>query len=72
MPTLKELVQGEVEFDFYRAGFLYYKCGTSEKFRFAVPVSDVGDASMMARDKGILYMRWIRKALEAGELERVL
>jgi hypothetical protein len=33
---------------------------------FPVPLSDVGDATLLATDKAMLFMRYIRKALEEG------
>ena len=35
------------------------------KFLFPVPIDDTGDASFLAEDKGILFMRYIRKYLES-------
>lgn len=61
MRTLKEMVQhGQtVTFVHYREGELWYRtnCG----FEFPVPVSDVGSATMLASDKALLFMRYIRK-----------
>jgi hypothetical protein len=64
MKTLKEMVAPgkKVKFAFYRDGELHYltECG----FLFAVPISDVGNATFLAEDKAILFMRYIRKQLE--------
>lgn len=48
-----------VQFQFYRAGDLHYKTAYGEIF--TVPISDVGDASFNAVEKGILLMRYMRK-----------
>lgn len=60
--TLKNLVKGPVHFTKYRAGYLYYV--TDSGFEFPVPVSDTGEATFWAVDKGILFMHYIRKHLE--------
>lgn len=62
--SIKEMVsQGkQVRFTFYRKGELWYttECG----FEFPVPIDDAGDASFMAEDKAMLFMRYIRKHLD--------
>lgn len=85
---LKELIKDNyVNFDSYRAGFLYYNIdvtATFEKrehlnithihrkpestYQFPVPLEDVGNATLLHRDKAITFMRWIRKAKEDGTL----
>ena len=35
-------------------------------FEFAVPVSDAGDGVFLASDRAMLFMRYIRKQLEAN------
>jgi hypothetical protein len=66
---LKSLVQGEVSFEFYRDGNLYYRTANGAML-FPVPISEAGIATFMARDKGILFMRYIRKFAEVCEKER--
>lgn len=55
----------KVFFNFYRAGELWYK--TEDGFDFPVPILDIGDATFLAEDKAILFMRYIRKHLESIE-----
>ena len=62
MLTLKDHVSGNVEFQYYRAGNLMYK--TSTGVEFPVPVSDTNDATFPRTEKGILFMRWVRKHLQ--------
>lgn len=61
MNTLKEMVSGDkqVKFTHYRHGELWYttECG----FEFPVPISDIGDATFLASDRAMLFMRYIRK-----------
>ena len=51
----------KVKFVLYKDGDLIYKteCG----FEFPVPVTDIGNATFLAEDKAILFMRYIRKHL---------
>src|SRR5205823_8644485 len=49
-------------FVLYREGTLIDETDTG--FQFPVPIEDVGKASMLAEDKTIYFMRWIRKQLE--------
>jgi len=62
--NIKDMVKDnkKVRFTFYREGYLYYKteCG----FEFPVPISDTGEASFLAEDKAMLFMRYIRKHIE--------
>lgn len=64
--TLKELVGAgkTVHFVMYRKGELHYE--TSDGFLFVVPVEDCGDAAFLSSDKAMLFMRYIRKQLEAN------
>lgn len=60
----------KVTFQFYRSGVLYYK--TEKGLIFEVPITDCGDAVFNREDKAMLYMRWIRKQIEAIKAERAL
>jgi len=62
MATLKEHVLGPCTFQYYRQGNLMYKTATG--LEFPIPVLDTNDATFKAEDKGIFFMRWIRKHLE--------
>lgn len=66
MVTLKDHVSGSVEFQYYRAGNLMYK--TSTGLEFPVPISDTNDATFPRTEKGLLFMRWIRKHLQDNNL----
>lgn len=65
MKDIKEMVGGEkkVKFVYYRGGSLWYE--TENKFRFPVPISDTGEATFLAEDRAMLFMRYIRKELES-------
>ena len=61
--TLLEMVKDKkVHFSFYREEKLWYE--TDDGFEFPVPIGDVGNATFLAEDKAILFMRYIRKHLK--------
>lgn len=62
--TIKEMVRDhkKVRFSFYREKELWYT--TEDGFEFPVPIEDVGNATFLAEDRAILFMRYIRKHLE--------
>ena len=70
MKTVKELIQGRVNFEFYRSGYLYYSTTIDPDFIFPVPVSDCGNATFMKEEKGILFMRYIRHYIKEIEAEK--
>lgn len=39
-----------------------------DQYQFTVPLEDIGTATLMDQDKAILFMRWIKKALEEKTL----
>ena len=63
MTSIKEMVKDgkTVSFVRFKGSELWYatECG----FEFPVPVADVGDATFLASDKAMLFMRYIRKHL---------
>jgi hypothetical protein len=62
---MKEHIQGKAVFTYYKNGNLYYL--TESGLLFPVPIADTNEATFMAVDKGIFFMRWIRKHLEMLE-----
>ena len=58
---LKRHIKGKVKFKYYRDNQLFYK--TESGLTFPVPIEDIGNATFLAEDKGILFMRYIRKFL---------
>ena len=60
--SIKDYVTGNVTFQFYRKGELYYK--TENGFEFRVPIDDTGDGVFLAEDKAIMFMRYIKKELK--------
>jgi len=86
MITLKDLIKdNKVYFDSYRAGFFYYNLDfgfihiqdTDEvndkkiTYQFTVPADDIGNATLLASDKAITFMRWIKKAVDNNELIKI-
>jgi hypothetical protein len=70
--NIKEIVKdNRVNFFRYRQGVMYYTVkvpGHDKEHMFPVPLSDVGDATLHAQEKAIIFMRYIRKAIEDGTL----
>jgi hypothetical protein len=68
--SIKDMVANgkQVQFVRYKEGELWYvtECG----FEFPVPTSDTGEATFLARDKAMLFMRYIRKHLAMLEEAR--
>lgn len=61
--NIKDLIKDKVvNFDYYRAGNLWYI--TEDGFKFSVPIEDTGEATFPATEKAIFFMRYIRKQLE--------
>ncbi|MCF7826213.1 MAG: hypothetical protein K9M55_05855 [Candidatus Marinimicrobia bacterium] len=65
--NLKDMVKGgqKVRIRFYSRGSLWYI--TDSGFEFPVPVGDrkeVGNATFLAEDKAIYFMRYIRKHIQ--------
>lgn len=56
-----------VHFDSFRAGIFYYnvyKVDSTIGYQFQVPIEDIGGATLLADDKSVTFMRWIRKSIE--------
>lgn len=64
--NIKDMVKDKsVVFQYYKDGQLFYstECG----FVFPVPIDDVGNATLIAKDKALLFMRYIRKHIKTVE-----
>jgi len=76
---IKDLVTKEhvVKFDSYRAGYFYYivynsnQTPNGDSYGFTVPIDDIGGATLLATDKAITFMRWIRKAIADNTLVKI-
>jgi len=68
--NIKEIVKdNSVAFLKYRQGIAYYTVrvpSTDVDHMFPVPLEDIGDATLLATDKAIVFMRYIRKAIDEG------
>jgi hypothetical protein len=67
--SIKDIIKGNyVKFHFLRANTAYYKIRFSgSDFMFPVPLDDLGEATLLAEDKAIMFMRYIRKAVDNKE-----
>lgn len=65
--NLKEMVSDNkvVKFKYYRDGNLWYEADNG--FLFPVPIDDIGNATFLAEDRVMLFMRYIRKHLATLE-----
>jgi hypothetical protein len=64
--NITELVKNKnAHFVHYREGHFIYE--TDDGFQFPVPLADVGPATLLAEDKALFFMRWIRHQLETME-----
>lgn len=64
---LKSRVKSPVNFAYFRDGSLWYHC--HDGWEFPVSVGDTmnaqgGSPTFLREDKGIVFMRWIRKQME--------
>jgi len=66
--TLKELIQGNSNFQYYRDSTLWYSTENGN-FVFPVPISDIGNATFSHTEKSLLMMRYIRKHLNTINTE---
>jgi hypothetical protein len=69
--NIKEMVGAgkKVRFSYYKNNELWYECDNG--FAFPVPTYDIGDATFLAEDKAILFMRYIRKHMENIENAKI-
>ena len=65
---IKEIVRDNtVHFTKYRQGHAYYTVRVPSEnadYMFPVPLADIGDATLLATDKAMVFMRYIRQAIE--------
>ena len=64
---LKNRIKGQVNFSYFRDGSLWYEC--EDGYLFPVPIKDTTNSqgaspTFNATEKGILFMRWIRKSMK--------
>jgi len=77
--SIKELIRDNyVVFDMFRDDQFYYTVQdkhTGHNYSFPVPLSDIQGSdvnpTLLSRDKAIYFMRYIRKAIDAGTLVKV-
>jgi hypothetical protein len=71
---IKEIIKNnEVRFAKYRQGNAYYSVlvpSQGVEYVFPVPLADIGDAKLLATDKAIVFMRYIRQSIEDGTFVR--
>lgn len=67
--TTAEIVKASKVSNFisYRNNNLIYE--TDNGFSFSIPTEDVKGATILAQDKTMFFMRWIRKQVEQNSIE---
>lgn len=72
-PNIKDLVKNNtVQFIRFREGNFYYRVSANGKaYDFPVPLDDIGNATLLYQDKAMLFMRYMRKAIEQGTLTEI-
>ena len=70
---IKSFVKGNrVAFIRLRKGIAYYQVAADGViYEFPVPLSDIGDATLMCADRAIYFMRYIKQAIADGTLVKV-
>ena len=66
--NIKQIVKNNVvRFHRLRQGIAYYVVTVDDRdMQFPVPLNDIGDATLEAEDKAIVFMRYIRIAMADG------
>jgi hypothetical protein len=66
MKSIKEIVKDNiVEFSSYRNNMFYYNIEIDgDWYQFQIEREDIEGSTLMAKDKAITFMRWIRKAIK--------
>ena len=81
LPSKATIVKNKVSFHDYRDGVMQYKVTVDgDDFLFPVPLTEIDKdtnklilskdtvgVSFVREEKGIFFMRWIRKAIDSGE-----
>jgi len=72
MKILDIIKDNIVEFHYLRRSVAYYKVKyQNEYYVFPVPLEDVGDATLLSSDKALIMMRYIRKAIETNQFQKI-
>jgi hypothetical protein len=73
LPSIKDIIKDNtVHFVKFRQGYFYYSISVPNDgeprydYLFPVPQFDISDSTLLATDKAIIFMRYIRKAIEEG------
>ena len=79
--NIKDVVRrpNVVKFNHFKDGkFMYYSYDPNKTigddrtiYRFTIPMEDVQDAKMPCVENAMMFMRFIRKAMDRGEVEAI-
>lgn len=65
---LKTHLKGNASFVYWRDNAMWYQ--TESGLMFPIPVADLDTAQILATEKAMVFMRWIRKYLASAESAR--
>ncbi len=72
MKLLEIVKDNKVVFEFLREGIAYYNVTVNENtWSFPVPLEDIGEATLLKEDKAIIFMRYIRKAIQNNQFYKL-
>jgi hypothetical protein len=72
MKLINIVKNNTVQFNRYRKGYLFYTVNyDNNTYEFPVEINDTGDADFLNQDKAILFMRYIRQALDGGTFNKI-
>ena len=74
MNIIRFVKNNVVTFARLRHGVAYYNVKDTESedtYQFPVPLSDIGDATLEATEKAMLFMRYIRQAISDSTLAKL-
>jgi hypothetical protein len=71
MVSIKEIVKDNVvDFVSVAKGTALYKVNVQGvDYIFSVDLNDIGEGTLLAQDKAIFFMRYIRKAIESNDFK---
>lgn len=65
--NLKENLIGNVSFEYYRDHALWYRTQTG--LLFPIPMTDLDTCQLLATEKAMVCMKWIRKYIAAQSVD---
>lgn len=62
-----------VYFHKYKSNYFYYRLKKDDDvYEFSIHLSEIEEAELLSQDKAILFLKYIKKALQSGRFTKVL